>query len=292
MAFMSAYRPIAIALIALALGVAPSLAQNILAPIEQLVDQLVPQETLNSPAPPPKRAPSVKAEAVAPPPLPRPRPVAEDTNEAKVDASGAGENMSQPEPGPSTPAPPRNYQAACPALLSGAVIGRMLPSISEGICGERSPLEVTALMVNGKKVSLSAPVVTNCAMAGAFAQWAEQVDAYAGAALKSELAGISTGTSQMCRNRRGDGSDFVSEHSFANAVDITGFILEDGRVIALPENWGNNSTPEQRLMRHAHGTACGLFTTVLGPDANDDHLDHLHLDLGCHGASCTAQICE
>ncbi|MBA4782458.1 MAG: extensin family protein [Rhizobiales bacterium] len=33
------------------------------------------------------------------------------------------------------------------------------------------------------------------------------------------------------------------------------------------------------------------FTTVSGPDVNAQHRDHLHLDLGCHGASCTALIC-
>ena len=31
---------------------------------------------------------------------------------------------------------------------------------------------------------------------------------------------------------------------------------------------------------------------LLGPEANALHRDHLHLDLGCHGARCVARLCE
>ena len=83
-----------------------------------------------------------------------------------------------------------------------------------------------------------------------------------------------------------------SEHGFANAVDVTGFTLEDGRKIAVEANWMPAAAPEGRLLRLAHDAACGDFTTVLGPEADEEHHDHLHLDLGCHGQSCTARICE
>ena len=36
--------------------------------------------------------------------------------------------------------------------------------------------------------------------------------------------------------------------------------------------------PEQRFLKRIHQEACGLFDTVLGPDANKDHR-HFHLDL-------------
>ncbi len=94
----------------------------------------------------------------------------------------------------------------------------------------------------------------------------------------------------MCRNRYSAADGFVSEHGFANALDVVGFTLDNGQTITVDGDWAG--TPEGRLLRLAHGAACGRFTTVLGPEANADHKDHFHLDLGCHGQSCTAQICE
>jgi hypothetical protein len=37
--------------------------------------------------------------------------------------------------------------------------------------------------------------------------------------------------------------------------------------------------PEAKFLRHVHRGACNMFTTVLGPEANDVHRTHLHLDL-------------
>jgi hypothetical protein len=37
--------------------------------------------------------------------------------------------------------------------------------------------------------------------------------------------------------------------------------------------------PEAKFLRHVHRGACDMFSTVLGPEANDVHRTHLHLDL-------------
>ena len=39
------------------------------------------------------------------------------------------------------------------------------------------------------------------------------------------------------------------------------------------------SLPEAEFLRRVHDGACEVFTTVLGPEANDVHRTHLHLDL-------------
>lgn len=300
---------IAASLVLLSLPITAGQAQDFLKPLENFVEGLT-QGTAPKPAPAPKPASQPAQKPQTPPPLPRPRPDFSDTNEGEaaeakhpqgeapepVAVSAPEATATHPEeakPQPETLVQPeRIYQTACPALLSGQVIGEMMEPIADGICGERSPLSVTALMVNGRQVALSVPLVTNCAMAGALVDWAGQVDAYATAALDSGLETINTGTSFLCRNRNGGDESFVSEHGFASAVDITGFTLADGRNIALPGNWLPASGAEGKLLRQAHGAACGLFTTVLGPEANAEHRDHLHLDLGCHGRTCTAQICE
>lgn len=256
-------------------------AQDFLQPIEDLVEDLVPKT-----APETRPAPDAKAPAETPPPLPKPRP------------EGLGE-AAEPEPA-AVPEPAeeeaavdeRIYQVACPAVMSGRVVAKMLPPIAEGVCMAQSPLEVTALSLNGRTVDLTSPIKTNCEMATALADWAGEVDAYARAALDSALAALATGTSYLCRARVGGAEQFTSEHGFANAVDIVGFTLADGRSVIVKDDWLPAATPEAKLLRQSHGAACGKFTTVLGPEANADHEDHLHLDLGCHGQTCTAQICE
>ncbi|KRA96635.1 hypothetical protein ASD83_16200 [Devosia sp. Root685] len=287
------YRTFAAVLVLLPVSVT---AQDFFKPLEDFVEDLVPQR---APAtrPAPKPAAEVKEEAETPPPLPKPRPEGlgeEPEPEEPVEAPEL-EVTPEPEPEPvkeEAVVDERIYQTACPALLSGAVVAKMLPPIAEGVCMAQSPLEVTALNLNGKTVELTSPIETNCEMATALVDWAGEVDAYAKAALDSELVALQTGTSYMCRGRVGGAEQFTSEHGFANAVDLVGFTLADGRSIVVKDDWLPATTPEAKLLRQSHGAACGKFTTVLGPEANADHEDHLHLDLGCHGQTCTAQICE
>lgn len=312
-------RALTLSLTALMLASTPLAAQDIFRPLQEFVEELVPPRTQPRPAPRPVAPatptpvderpdeadettaprPAIETEAAEPEeeetPLPRPRPdEAEDAAEPAAEAEPEAPEPAAEDGAESaaTPQPDRVYQTACPALLSGIVVGEMLPPIAEGICGERSPLVITALNANGREIALSSPVTTNCAMAGALADWAGEVDAYANAALDSPIATLNTGTSMMCRNRNGGHEGFVSEHGFANALDLVGFTLVDGRSIAVEADWLPASAPEGRLLRQAHGAACGRFTTVLGPEANAEHEDHLHFDLGCHGQTCTAQICE
>jgi hypothetical protein len=39
-------------------------------------------------------------------------------------------------------------------------------------------------------------------------------------------------------------------------------------------------------------SACGYFTTVLGPGADAAHASHYHFDLGVHGKSGNYRICK
>lgn len=216
------------------------------------------------------------------PPLPEARPqVAAPAAEA---AAEPGDHEPEAEPD-------RIYQAACPAVLSGLVEAKMLPPIAADQCGLQSPLEVTAVKIADQRVPLSQPAIVNCAMAGELARWAGRINAYTEATFNAGVAGILSGTSYFCRSRNNvEGAD-ISEHGFGNALDVTGFTLTDDTRISLPDDWGDEGA-EAAAMGLAHDTACGYFTTVLGPDANALHADHLHLDLGCHGRTCTARLCE
>jgi len=304
---------------------APAQGQDIFAPFERMIDSLSPQkprppaanaakEVPPKPLPRPEaskevaepEAPAPAAEAEAPDavtPLPRPRPEAADEPEVEPPAEPAEPVEAAPkesaeapvEAEPAKPEPEaeaRIYQTACPAVLMGLVEAEALPPLAEGICGEQSPISVTGVLSRGRMVPTSTPIITNCEMASALPDWVEAVDTYALATADAGIESINIGTSYMCRNRNNASSGFTSEHGFANAIDVVGFTLANGETIAVEADWMPAATPEGRLLRFAHDAACTGFTTVLGPEANADHKDHLHLDLGCHGQSCTARICE
>ena len=290
-------RPIIPALIAVLAAASPAPAQDLLTDFEDFIEDMLPQRQASprtapvAPTQPiPAEARSAEPDRIEVPPLPRPRP---EPPRPAPPAAGAAPPATPPTEAEAEPErPERIYQTACPALLSGLVIGDMHAPVEEGICAARSPLSLTGVRVNGREIGFSGPVTTNCAMAGALADWVGAVDAYAQAALDSPIARLDTGTSMLCRNRYGAAEGFISEHGFANALDLVGFTLANGESIAVAADWLPAATAKGKLLRLAHGAACGRFTTVLGPEANADHEDHFHLDLGCHGQSCMAQLCE
>src|SRR5690606_8726962 len=71
----------------------------------------------------------------------------------------------------------------------------------------------------------------------------------------------------------------MSEHATANAIDIAGFRLENGRTVRIAGAW-DSDTPEARFLRAVHDAACRTFRGVLSPDYNAAHHDHFHFDMG------------
>lgn len=118
-----------------------------------------------------------------------------------------------------------------------------------------------------------------CPLAANFAAWAQYAVAPAARAyFKSEVVKIETMGSYSCRNVNGSRSGKLSEHAFGNAVDISGFVLKDGRRITVLAGW-NGKEDERAFLRRLHGSACKRFGTVLGPDYNAAHANHLHFDM-------------
>jgi hypothetical protein len=83
--------------------------------------------------------------------------------------------------------------------------------------------------------------------------------------------------SYSCRPIRGSSS--MSEHATANAFDISGFKLADGRVISLKRHW-NGTGPEAQFLHEVRDGLCDWFNATLSPDYNADHADHFHVDMG------------
>ena len=127
-------------------------------------------------------------------------------------------------------------------------------------------------------------LVTSCPVAAALVLW--ERDVVQPAALRlfgKRVETVDHFGSYSCRRLYGRSEGPWSEHATADAVDIAGFRLADGRRISVLEDW-NGGDREAAFLRAVRDGACDLFATVLSPDYNAAHANHLHLDQAQRGA--------
>lgn len=120
-----------------------------------------------------------------------------------------------------------------------------------------------------------------CGLADAFVGWARHAVAPAAhQMLGSDLVRIESMGSYACRHVIGSAAAAgkLSGHAIANAVDIAGFVLEDGRRITIERDWRSPDPAVRAFLQTIHASACRRFGTVLGPDYNAAHYNHLHLE--------------
>ncbi len=175
---------------------------------------------------------------------------------------------------------------------SGVQFDAVSTPVGNGRCSVEMPVRLHAVQTTAGKIALPDSPVLSCRFARQFALWLSDT----GAALVSthldvKLAKVSTGPGYECRGRNGDASAKLSEHASGNAVDITTITTEDGRNIQVADA-GNPASPSFKVLRGLRTTACGYFSTVLGPGSNEAHASHFHLDMGMHGKSQNYRICE
>jgi hypothetical protein len=165
------------------------------------------------------------------------------------------------------------------ALEAAAVIHTPVKdSVTGAGCGFRD-----ALLTRQVLTPLNDELSMSCALAASMYIWEQNVARpLAEDTFGSPLARLETYGTYSCRNIAG--SRRRSEHAMANAIDIAGFRLADGRLISVAQHWGAGS-PEGRYLKRVHEAACKLFSVTLGPDYNAAHADHFHLDFGS-GNSC------
>jgi hypothetical protein len=126
----------------------------------------------------------------------------------------------------------------------------------------------------GKPFSLS------CRAAVSLALWERHVLAPAAQAhFGQKVARLEHFGSYSCRNVYGRANATRSQHATAEALDIAGFVLEDGQRIRVLKDWPEDGT-NAAFLRDVRTGACRFFDAVLSPDYNAAHRDHFHFDRG------------
>lgn len=220
---------------------------------------------LDSPAAPARTDPR-------PIPLPPPRPSGHARAGPPVPAlrparAPAGKAIAAKDAGPEL--------GACQAVLAklGVRYSRLPARSASRGCRVPRPLSLSRAAAG---VSLTPAAILNCHMAQALARWtAKALVPAARKYLARRVSGLSVAASYVCR-RQASGRK-MSEHAFANAIDIKAVSFADGTIYRVGQRAA--SSGQRRFAAEIRRKACAYFTTVLGPGADADHHDHFHFDL-------------
>jgi hypothetical protein len=133
----------------------------------------------------------------------------------------------------------------------------------------------------------------NCAFARRLERFEAVVQEEARRAFKSPVTSIVQLGTYNCR-RMAAYPDWVSEHSFANAIDVAVFVLANGKRIEVERDWVRAEKPAvtaaaqflRRLTRRLYDEK--VFSVVLTPSFDAHHKNHLHLDGAAYSVDGTS----
>jgi hypothetical protein len=302
---------------------------------------------------------------------PRPGPPKKDAPPAPAAEPAAAPAAAPPPPDVWSPEEVAAALKDCLKLL-GPVAAEIEPidPMKKGSCGAAAPIRLKSVGAR-ERMEFTPPIEINCRLAVGLADWVERsLQPAAKSELGSRVVRVTGAAGYQCRNRYGLPNAPLSEHALANAVDVPGFVLADGRTIRIKSAWGPTArdllpkpeiatagpadtkqapvdktaakpeekkpderkdaksrkdgaagkepatgvkagtraalkgigvqkpgagatpvaakgvaldpgklAPEARFLRESFKGACQVFGTVLGPEANEAHRDHFHLDM-------------
>ncbi|WP_046071264.1 extensin-like domain-containing protein [Pseudomonas synxantha] len=167
--------------------------------------------------------------------------------------------------------------ALCDQVLqiSGLRVSRQADTAADTACPLRN-----ILRVQGADVVLSSSFLASCPLAVAFALFERHsLQPAAQAIFGQRVSRVEHLGSFACRNVYNRAEGRLSQHASANALDIAGFRLADGRSISVLKDWPGEGDGA-RFLRQVRDGACDDFNVVLSPDYNAAHRNHFHLDMG------------
>ena len=184
------------------------------------------------------------------------------------------------KPARALPPPTLELRQCMAKLQSQSVAFTPLPDQSFG--GGCSALQSVKLLDIG--VPTTNLGAMTCNLAANFAAWVRYgVQPAARLILGAEIQRIETFGTYNCRPIAGSGR--LSEHAHSNAIDVSAFVLSDGRTISIQKDWNGDQRTRQ-FLKLVHASACKRFKTVLSPEYNAAHHDHFHFDMGGKGGFC------
>ena len=235
-------------------------------------------------------APSESVLASSLRPMPRPRMLTEGLAALKAASNAPGLDLSgkvpddeielaaMPPPTKKEERKKKREAASKKGSVCGvaSIKGEEIAAIKSKVkgCGVEDPVAITS--VAGVRLSQTATV--DCSIAKALDRWVEEV---AQPAFNGNLVEMRVAAHYSCRSRNNIKGAKISEHGKGRAIDIAAFVLSNGKVLTVAQNYN-------KLLRRIYKAGCGYFMTTLGPGSDGYHEDHFHFDASARkgGAYC------
>jgi len=170
--------------------------------------------------------------------------------------------------------------AMCRAAIrkAGAVFVPLADREGVNGCGWHDAVRLSAI----GEARLSSPTVLACPLTASLVLFDRRVlQPGSRTMFGSPVRVIEHVGSYACRNIYHREAAPLSAHARAEAIDLTGFRLADGRRISIARDWNQG---RDGMFLHAlqeHG--CRYFGILLGPDYNAAHRTHFHAESGGFG---------
>jgi len=170
------------------------------------------------------------------------------------------------------PPPP----SACQLRLAKIAAFHPLPTlVGAGECGAVDAVLLdTVILSDQTKIAVTPPATLRCPMAEEVAHWVREDVAPALVKIGPPLRAVDDFDSYECRGRNRVRGATLSEHGRANALDVRGFRIADGRTVGLTD-----VNVDKDWRESIRASVCARFSTVLGPGSDGAHEEHIHLDL-------------
>jgi hypothetical protein len=168
----------------------------------------------------------------------------------------------------------------CRAAIAdaGAVFTPLADHEEASGCGWTDAVRLSAI----GEARLSSSVMVTCPLAASLVMFDRQVvqpDALA--RFGSPVRVIDHVGSYACRTIYHREQAPLSRHALADAIDVTGWRLADGRRVSVEKDW--TSSGGAGFLHDLQRDGCRYFGAFFGPDYNAAHRTHFHLQGGGFG---------
>ena len=173
-------------------------------------------------------------------------------------------------------APASTEPSPCQLRLGKLSTFKPLPLlVGPGECGAADAVRLESVTLpDDAKVALSPPATLRCTMAEQMALWLREDVGPAATSLGAQMRVLEDYDSYECRGQNRVRGATLSEHGRANALDLRGFKLANGKTVELTD-----VNVDKEWRERLRVSACARFHTVLGPGSDGNHETHIHVDL-------------
>jgi len=173
----------------------------------------------------------------------------------------------------------------CEARLTAANVefrSATLAWVKKGSITSGAP-QVVQYLKGPNNLRIVPPPLVTCNLALALGRFEAVLNRTAEEVLGSRVVSISQGGTYSCRMMAR--FQVVSEHSYANAIDLYSFRLADGRTISVLQHFGDPkrepTTKEGRFLRELSHRVFDefVFSVVVTRVYDELHRNHIHVDM-------------